>query len=571
MIKHRVLIFSIAMLFLFVLIMARVGQLALLQYDTLSSAATEQRVRNFDYYQYARGDIKDCQGRNLTNIYEHCLVILPAIAANYIDIIAQELSLVLDYDEKLIKDKLQLGSSQNITPFILKTGLSKQQCKNIEQMKLPGVMITEQAARYGVERIAAHIIGYVQPVGEKGKYSGVSGLEQQYDDQLANRYDKQLQTIVDANGSNGNNAVSVITNYNVKYNSLQLTINRDYQQIAEQAFSEFGYSGACVIMDPDNGDLLAVVSAPTFDPYCWEDAVGDAYVNKAFSLFAPASTFKTLLSIAALDVKANMDVAALTDGDTSAVDESDAEVFTPAAVFNCDGSYSFGDGHTVSCAGGVGHGQVDLARALALSCNCYFVALGQQLGGETIKEYADLLGLYDLTVGGYDLPSYSREDFLDFNSEHMGALANASLGEAGVNISPVQEAVLMSACVNGGFRVWPRLVSGIIDEQGKIIKETPAVSAEKVVDSNISETVRLMLIDTVENGTAAAAKGKYTTTGGKTGSSESGGVWFSGFAPADNPDFVIVVFVQNGTAGGVEAAAIFKYIVDNVVLLNGQV
>ena len=142
MIKHRVLIFSIAMLFLFVLIMARVGQLALLQYDTLSSAATEQRVRNFDYYQYARGDIKDCQGRNLTNIYEHCLVILPAIAANYIDIIAQELSLVLDYDEKLIKDKLQLGSSQNITPFILKTGLSKQQCKNIEQMKLPGVMIT---------------------------------------------------------------------------------------------------------------------------------------------------------------------------------------------------------------------------------------------------------------------------------------------------------------------------------------------------------------------------------------------------------------------------------------------
>lgn len=600
--RNGVFYLSVAFLAGFAILVLRLLQLTVVQADTLQEQAEAQRLRSFDYYQYARGDILDRFGRELTGVEQACLVILPAMAGETTEDTATALAGILDASAADLAARLAEGNARSLAPYILKTGLRAEQAAAIRQAQLPGVMAMNLAARYDASHLASHLLGYVQPVGTDGTYQGVSGLEQQYDQLLRGRVDSQVVAQVDAAGMLSVDALYLTEAETKERHDLHLTIDRDYQQIAEDAFRELGYAGACAMMNPNNGDILALVSAPDFDPYGWQEpAADDVYLNKAILLYPPASTFKTVLALAALDSDCPLPDAldseasqareqALADGvaidelaaageqadgeaitaDTEAeeIEAEDAETTEP---FFCSGSYTLENGHHVTCSAAQGHGEVDLSLALALSCNCYFVALGQRLGGETIRSYAEDFGLTELTVSGYEMPAYQETDFLDFSAAVPGDVANVSLGESGVQLSVIQEAVLTALCVNGGFRVTPRLVTHATDERENILFEIAIEAPQRMVDTATAEALRLMLVGTVEEGTANGAAGGYLTAGGKTGSSEQGTVWFSGFAPAETPEWVISVCVQDGSAGGVEAVAVFRYILDHISLLDGRI
>lgn len=531
----------------------------------LSAAACEQRLRSLPYHQYARGDILDRCGRPLVNVEEPCLVVLPAMIKGQEALIAERLCGLLGADRGQLEARLRAAGNSSVQPVVLKTGLSAAQKEAADEADIPGVLTLYLAARYDRQHTASQLIGCVREMEGDGACRGVSGLERLYDGLLYGRDDAQVRLQVDAEGR-VNGGPELYRPNAVCAPSLTLTLDKDYQQIAEQALAETGLAGSCVVMDPYCGDILALASYPGFDPYGWKAAEPGAYMQRALLLYPPASTFKTVLAAAALAEGVRPAPAEQAEGDGQQTAQGGAE--KPEA-FICSGSYTLPDGRTVSCAGGAAHGEVDLGRALALSCNCYFVALGRALGGDQVLDWSRRLGLERLTVSGLDIDTEDAV-FFDFEPDQGGELANVCLGEDGVNVSPLQEAVLFSAFANGGYLVRPRLVTATDDGRGGR-KEYPALKPRRVLSAADAETMRLMLGLVVEEGTARLAGSDIVSSGGKTGSSETGVVWFSGFFPADQPRLVAVVCLEQGSSGGAEAAAVFRSVAESVTLLDGRI
>ena len=549
---------------LLMLLLISAATLALLVFDRgeqLTAAAAQQRSRCFSYYQYARGDILDRRGRPLVNVEEPCLVVLPAMTQGREAELVSALCGMLELDRDQLAARLQSAADSSLQPVVLKTGLTAAEKAALEEAAVPGIVVLTLAARYDCRHTASQLIGTVQAQDGEGGYKGVSGLEMQYDELLSGREDLQVQVEVDARGRMKGTA-ELSAPAAIRASSITLTLDKDHQQIAEQALAEAGLPGSCVVMDPANGDVLALASYPGFDPYGWESAPEGAYIQRALQLYPPASTFKTVLAAAALAENVRPAPPAATGA-------ADGKEETADGVFVCSGSYTLSDGRTVSCAGCQAHGEVDLARALALSCNCYFVALGEALGGKTVLNYGQRLGLDRMSATGLDC-GFDDAAFFDFDGANPGELANACLGEDGVSISPVQEAALFSVFANGGFLVQPRLVIASDDGAGGKTAY-PAARPKRVLSARDAEAIRLMLGLVVEEGTGSAARGEHVSTGGKTGSSETGTIWFSGFFPAEDPRLVAVVCLERGSAGGVEAAAVFRRVADAITLLDGRV
>ena len=573
---------SIMILILFTLVILRLAWIMVLQGEQLSAEAAEQQTRSLEYYQYGRGDILDRYGRPLTGTLENCLVIFPAMVEEQDTAIAT-IGQVLGVDESVVAERMDTGNT-DYSPYVLYAGLDGEQAEQILAADLPGVTSLQLAARYSRAYPAVHLIGFCQQ--QDGIWQGKSGLELQYDSFLSGRVDDRLVAYVDADGRLSQNQLYLVEE-EPSYHTLQLTLDMDYQQIVENAFASLGYSGAGVILDPENGDILAAASVSGYDPYFWQPVGTDAYVNKVFALYHPASTFKTVLTAAALQEgiplpevgdSAIEDASALREedaSDTQGLQESNGDATSlldgVEEGFLCTGTYQFASERQVSCTSAPeGHGVLDLEQALAKSCNCYFVALGQTLGGSWIRSYSQRLGLVGQQVIGYTLNDYAASAYLDFSDQVPADIANVSLGERGVMVSPLQEAVLFSTFVNGGYRVTPRLVEQITTQSGEVVQSFPSSPRTRVLSEEVADQIQAMLVQCVEDGTAAAISGSLITAGGKTGTSESGGVWFSGFAPADQPRWVIVVHVDGGSAGGVEAAAVFRNIIEGICQLAAE-
>ncbi|MDO4732974.1 MAG: penicillin-binding transpeptidase domain-containing protein [Bacillota bacterium] len=568
-------------LIFFSLISFRLGRIMLGQGEELAAVANAQQIRSLDYYQYARGDILDRKNRNITNVQENCLLLHPAMLE---DRRAAQIFLadVLDLPLEQLSSRFPGEDTPGFCVF--KTGIPAEQAREIQEAKLPGVSCLQLAARYSSSQPATQLIGSCR--WEEGRWRGVSGLEAIYDSDLTGRQDKQIIAYVDADGQMSQENFYLLEE-EPQYNRLELCLDLDYQQIAENAFRSAGHTGACVILDPENGDLLAAASVPGYDPYFFQDLEKDAYVNKVFSLYPPASTFKCLLAAAALNEglslpgaadsqashRLQQELASGREEETESVPEP-AEENIPGeeeGVFVCSGSYYFGDGRCVRCTSAAnGHGPLDLGKALAVSCNCYFVALGQSMGGELIRKYCGKLGLCSQQLIAYPLAEDSPEDYLDFDDSVPADLANVSLGERGVMLSPLQEAVFYAALANGGRLPQARLLQRISSSSGEVLREFPAEEPEQVLDAEVAEQIREMLVQAVEKGTANALSQSSEGAGAKTGTSESGGVWISGFVPAGEPQLVIVVHVDQGVAGGIEAAEIFHRIVQDIYALEGE-
>jgi len=428
--------------------------------------------------------------------------------------------------------------------------------------------LDEQRRLYPSDGFAAHLIGYVGEVSEQmlndpryafyspGDVVGRSGLEETYD-ALLRGTDGSREIIVNSHGKEIGHLATIPA---VPGKDLRLTIDLDVQMAAEKAMED--KTGAIVALDPHTGEVLAMVSRPTFDPNqfavrltksYWDQIVNNPdhpLLNKAIQAqLAPGSTFKTIMTLAGLQegVAQNMHVF-------------------------CNGGATF-YGHFYACD--VHHGLLDIEKALPESCDTFFYTLANRLGIDTIAKYGTEVGLGEPT--GIDLPDEASGTMPStawkLKTQHApwyaGETISVGIGQGAVTVTPVQLARAYAGIASGGVFHRPHLVfpSEVPPQELEAVHETFNGSGEKTISMTKEnwEIITDALAQTTVMGTASASHLEGIDFAGKTGTAQvmshaalarSGGghktvpnAWFVGLAPRRNPDIVVVVLWQNGNWG----------------------
>ncbi len=484
----------------------------------------------------ARGRIYD---RNMNIIAggasEEKAVILPdaELAAKLISVAGSD-------DLEGLEDKLRSGR-----PFIIKAEEWLPEDEGIEVVKC--------IKRYGGSPVAPHVVGYLSGSGE-----GAYGIEKAYNDVLRNfegSYDVTYQ--VNALGESLGTACSVRdTTYNSK-GGVVLTVDRQMQMIAQRAAEEYLKSGAVVIMSPKTGEILACVSTPSYDQNNISDYLESAdspLVNKAFGSYDAGSVFKLVVAAAAL--------------------ENGFGDFTHC----CTGQIEIGN-RIFRCSSEVCHGELNLEQATALSCNTFFIALGQELGYEKILQKARVLGFgcetelgKNYRTGKGNLPS---EDELSLPA----GLANFSFGQGSLMVNPIQIAALVSCIANDGEYVYPYIVKGTVNSGGEYISRWSQKPSYRAIDEDAACEIRGYMEAVMLYGTGKSVSAVGIRTAAKTGSAETGirkdgravtRGWFAGCFPADDPKFVCVVLEEDAVSGSVSAGPCFRYLAERLSAIYGK-
>ena len=475
-----------------------------------------------------------------------------------------------------LEESVARVSPDSFLPVRVRRGLILDDVAKIEERKLdlPGVIVEVEPQRtYPSSRFAAHLLGYVREANEeqlkqgrhrRGDMVGQTGLERLLDEYLRGR-DGGESIEVDAMGrpvrlvqqTEPHPGAQVIT-----------TLDRRVQEAAEQALE--GRAGAIVVMDPRNGDVLAMASAPAFpidrftgtiDRDAWLAVVRDPehpMLNRAMQTqYAPGSVFKVVVTAAGLQ-----------EG-----------TLTPLDRVHCGGEFHLGAWTFKDWKEG-GHGVVDLHRAMAQSCNIFFYQAGLKIGGAAIAKYASAFG-------------FGRPTGVDLQSEKPGLLpqpkvkrgrqiwqagetVNMSIGQGTLRVTPIQVARFMSAVANGGVLWKPRLVQRVERaDRGTIYSDPGKVMGHVDLSPVVWAFLKQSLWSVVnEGGTGAAARIPGLDVAGKTGTAQmianskaSRGedhAWFAAFAPVHEPEVVVVVLIERGGKGGQVAAPIAKKILNAI-------
>jgi penicillin-binding protein 2 len=420
----------------------------------------------------------------------------------------------------------------------------------------PGIFTFSYPLRYAALPLAQHIIGYCG-----GDGAGVAGMERAFDGWLQGGADVLLaECSTDALARAAGKAQLV--RRQGSGNALQLTLDRILQRICEDVAADLLPRGAIVVLECRTGHIKASVSMPQYDPYNVQKSIeadDTALINRAFSSYNVGSVYKPLLAALALE------------------NGLDAE-----ELYECTGSVEV-DGHTYRCARRSGHGSIDLAGALQQSCNCYFIRLGQRLGGQTILEYSTLCGLGQATAlgGGYtagrgNLPTAAV-------LENSGELASLSFGQGKLTATPLQLAAAFNVFANGGVYVSPSLVEGLVNSNtGDVTESLYRPVQLRLLESSTASAMLELLEGVVTDGLGAAAAIPEAAVGGKTGTAQTGRAladdpgqelydsWFVGFYPAQQPRYTIAVMADSTTQTGEDVAPVFAAVCRQLYYLQPQ-
>ncbi len=431
-----------------------------------------------------------------------------------------------------------------------------------ERHDLPGVEIQVEARRgylsfNGGFPLAPHIVGYVGLIDAE-TYKRKRELGYRLDDQIGKRGVERLCEAV-LRGREGMNFIEVNafgrevgsfpgkTVLPIPGNDILLTLDWRLQQAAELAFSD-SLRGSLVAMDPNNGEILAMVSKPRFHPQSirnvreWRTLQGDTSIpllNRSIhGEYPPASVFKMIPAIAGLEM-------GLIDSET-------------ARYRPCRGRLKFGD-RFFRCHKAAGCGRLSLRGALIRSCDVYFYQLGRKVGIANWNRYTRMLGFgqptgIDIAAGGdgegaglVTDRSYYKERFGHWAEGYM---LNLTIGQGETSVTPVQIARYISALAVGTL---PR---------PHILKSTPPESTPVQISAQTLKTIRSIMLDVVEDpyGTGKRARVKGVRVAGKTGTAQNphgeDHAWFTALAPAHRPEIVVAVVVENAGHGGAVAAPI---------------
>jgi len=451
--------------------------------------------------------------------------------------------------------------------------------------ELPDIVVEQVPTRQYPETMAAHMFGYVGEVSEEqvsedeglksGDIVGQSGLEKTYNTMLMGA-DGAKRVVVN---SVGREIRTLDEDPPTEGKRLQLTVDLDLQRALEDGFRISGYNGAAVILDPRMGDVLAFTSVPAYDPNAfaagidrtkWASLNSDELrplQNRAIQGRYPAgSTFKMAVATAALE-----------EG-----------VITPDFKVNCPGHAVFyGRSFACSLPNGRGHGVMDLRHAIEHSCNVYFYTVGNMVGIDKIHKWATLLGLGERT--GIDLPNELQglvpspewKRAVKKEKWYAGETISVSIGQGAVSLTPISEAVYISAIANGGTRVTPHLLKAVDDGSGWKPAPAPPPKSEVTLKPETIKAVRDGLWLVVNGaGTGGRARMVGYDVSGKTGTAQvisnegakaakgktdkdlRDNGWFVFFAPRDHPQIAGAVMVEHGGHGGTTAAPIARHILD---------
>ena len=477
-----------------------------------------------------------------------------------------------------LKKKYKKALRNRFDPTILKEDVGVDLASVIEEhtLELPGIGIeTEIRREYPYGALAFHLLGYISGIPLRqfaslkkfgySKYNliGKMGIEKQYEELLRGK-NGQEYVEVNAFGKELGVLDDMPSTPPVRGHDLYLTIDLDIQLAAEEAFPD-SLKGALVAINPQNGEILAMLSSPRPDPNLftfsserrsklWAKVALDPRQplnNRAVQgTYPPGSTFKMVTAVAGLE---------------------QGVVKPETRLKACTGSFRFGR-RNFRCWLTRGHGRMNVTQALMHSCDIYFYQLGLGLGAENINKYARMLGFGK--VSGIDLPNEKAGMLLDKKSYNRkfhkrgwiwtrGMVLNLSIGQ-GQAVTPVQLANYIAALGNGKVLYKPYILKSIKGPNGREIRNTQKeIIRELSIKSETIATIRTALYRTVNErgGTGGRARLKNVPVGGKTGSAENSHgelthALFVAYAPVDSPSIAISVIVENSGHGGSVAAPI---------------
>ena len=464
-------------------------------------------------------------------------------------------------------------------PIVLQEKVSRQDIAFVEshRVEFPELdLVSEQSRLYPPNGFAASLMGYVGEVSENdldrpelaltqpGDQVGKSGLERQYDDVLRGE-DGQRHVIVNSRGAD----MGVLDEKPPTFgHSLRLTIDYDLQDIAEQSFQ--GDNGGLVALDPRTGEVLAMVSRPSFDPNLfakgiskdeWAKLISDPrnpLLNRATQAqLAPGSIYKILMATAALE--------------SGTADETTA--------FSCPGGATF-YGRYFKCWEKRGHGTISMHQAIVHSCDVFFYNLGRNLGIDRIAEYSTEFGLGRKT--GIDLPSEEPgtmpseqwKEKVFHQKWYAGETISLAIGQGALTVTPLQVAYSVGGIASGGYFARPHMVSW--SDLDALHRKVPSPTETRIP---LSETTVRVVTDGMygvvnEGGTGSRARIPGLDVAGKTGSAQVASVqaaknakgslrdnaWFVGLAPRRNPEIIVAVLYEGGEHGML-AAPIAKLLI----------
>ena len=516
-----------------------------------------------------RGKILDRDGRVIVDNHSSFSLFLSRedLKMEHLKPIAEGLN--LDYDGLVARVKrFQTRGAPQYEPIMIKDELSPAELAFVESHKDPDTfpeleVIHVQRRLYPRDGLAAHAIGYVGEVSEvelntpefarfhQGDVIGKDGIEREYNDTLMG-VDGQRRVEVDSFGNQRRLPEDEDKDKEaIPGKNLRLTIDLDLQAVAELAMEN--RRGAVVALDPRNGEVLAMVSRPAFDPNLfasrirskdWKDLIDNKdhpLLNRAIQAQqAPGSTFKPMMALAGLE--------------TGVINDN--------FLIHCPGYATFYD-HQYACHLKGGHGTVDLHRGIVQSCDVFFYNVGNRLGIDRIAEYAEKVGLGHKT--GIDLPHEAegivpstKWKIRNFREKwYAGETISVAIGQGATTVTPIQLAHYIGGIAIGGTWFQPHMT-----------KETP-IPAPRHVEfdpENISKVIAGMYGVVNEGGTGGRAKIPGIEVCGKTGTAQlasrevlksakaagenmKANAWFVGFAPRDHPEIVVAALWENGEEG----------------------
>ncbi|MDD0852661.1 penicillin-binding protein 2 [Halobacteriovorax sp. GB3] len=582
----------------FLIIVARLWYLQIYQGDLLYKYSVQNRLRK-EVVKAPRGLIYSRNNQNMVNnVLRFDAVIIPQYLTRKketIERVAKILSMSTDDIKKVLKKN---RGQARYRPVVIKKNVSQREVAVIEteNSSLPGVRIETFISReYRDKEVGGHLLGYISEISQQqlpkykkrdgidynlGDFIGQSGVEERYDQTLRGEDGYQFME-VDARGRmkrviRSNNLFAGIENKEaLPGDNIRLTIDRDMQLQAYKSLE--GKVGSVVAIDVETGEVLTMVSRPSFDPSRFSRGITTEYWNSLRNderrplrdrtiqeHYMPGSTFKPFVAIAALE-----------EG-----------IFKPEQKINCKPTFKLGR-RTFHDWKRSGHGMTDVVKSLKRSVDVYYYKIGTLLDIDVLADYAKSFGLGSKT--GVNLPretsgliptkEWKKKRFGE--EWQLGETVSCSIGQSYVLTTPIQLAVAYAAIANGGRVYKPKIIKEVFSNNGRVLQK---VKPELVGTAKISkETLKwikqgLNAVVNEREGTAWWHRGRGIRMAGKTGTAQvrsmsskelfsrckdmpmhdrHHGV-FAGFAPYENPKIAVAVVVEHGCSGSSSAAPVMK-------------
>ncbi len=499
--------------------------LQLVQGPSLTRSAVQQRFQSIILLE-GRGDIQDRHGRSLLDGRRSIgLLAFPAQYRGSEEEIIHRLSSV---------NGIEKISSPPYGPLPFWVTPTLKQDVHTPLPTLPGLILASRVQRYGPDALARHAVGYLKESDGRG----VSGIELSFDRELSAGQKTVLAALVD-----GRSRLIPGLGYRMRKEepeakNVVLAIDGDLQREVERIMNRRIRQGAVVVMDPWNGDILAMASRPDFNP---GDLGGsllqeyESFLNRALWEFQPGSVFKVVAAAAALK-------------------EGKAGLFQ---TYRCPGGITVG-GLFFACSNLHQKQEITMVEAFAHSCNSYFINLALELGPETVAAYARRFGFGEVT----GLPVGEKPGSLPAAADlsNPRAQANTAIGQGAVLATPLQVAAMFSVIANGGHKIQPRLVLALTDRYGREFRRFLPRRGQVLLSPVTVSQLKYLLMAVMEEGTGRRGNTTAAPAGAKTGTAESGrrrdgrevlNHWIAGFYPIEQAGAVIAVFADDLLEGTV--------------------